>query len=65
MRRMSTNLILLVILIGTAVSGWVTAFQSRRRAGRALRRKVKDAELTSINTWMKVEEEEKRRPFGE
>jgi len=36
----------------------------RRRARKALGRKILDGELTSINTWMEVEEAEKRKPLG-
>ena len=56
---------LLLVLIATTVSGWITALQMRRRARKALGRKINDAELTSISTWMKVKEAEERRPFGE
>jgi len=52
------------ILIVTTISGWITAYRMRRRARKALGRKILDGELTSINTWMEVEEAEKRKPLG-
>ena len=55
---------LIVILIIAAVSGWITAFKMRRRAKKALGREIRDSELTSLNTWMDVEEAEKRKPLG-
>ena len=62
---MSRLIMVITILLVSTVSGWFTALQMRRRAKKALGRKIKDAELTSISTWMKVEEAEKGRPFGE
>jgi len=53
-----------VILIVAAVTAWIADFRSRRRIRKALGRKAKDGELTSINTWMEVEETEKRKPLG-
>ena len=55
------RLFYLVVIIVMAISGWITAYKARRRAKRALGRKVSDAELVSLNTWIevtKVEEKE-------
>ena len=63
---MSRNLFtLVVILIVTTVSAWITALRMRRRIKKALGRPATDAELTSLNTWMKVDEAERRKPFGD
>ena len=58
-------IMVITILVVSAVSTWITALQMRRRAKKALGREIKDDELTSISTWMKVEEAEKDKPFGE
>ncbi len=55
-------LTLIVVLTVTTVSAWITAYRMRRRIRKALGTKAKNAELTSINTWMKVEEAERRAP---
>jgi hypothetical protein len=65
MGAMGQIIILFVVLVGTAISAWVTALRMRRRAKKALGRGIKGGELTSINTWMKVEEAEKRRPLDQ
>jgi hypothetical protein len=51
-------------LIGSTVSAWVTAFKMKRKIRGSLGRSASNAELTSLNTWMKVEEAEKRKPIG-
>jgi hypothetical protein len=58
-------LLKLIVILIAAVSGWITTLQMRRRARKALGRPINDSELTSINTWMKVAEAEKRRPLGD
>ncbi len=47
-----------VILIVTAVSSWIIGFQMRRKIKKDLGRKAKDLDLTSVDTWMKVDEVE-------
>ncbi|MGH6629369.1 MAG: hypothetical protein ACREB3_06530, partial [Burkholderiales bacterium] len=59
---MSHWLIFAAIILVTTVAAWITALQLRRRMSRALGRNVGDAELTSINTWMKVHEAEGQPP---
>jgi hypothetical protein len=54
------GLVLIVVLVVTTVSGWITAFQMRRRIRKSLGHRATDLELTSINTWMKVDEAEQR-----
>ncbi len=44
----------LIVIIATAISGWITKMEVSRRAKRALGRKVSDAELVSLNTWIEV-----------
>jgi len=50
----------LVVIIFTVVSGWIMGVRMRRRARRALGRRVSDGELLSINTWMEVQQAEQR-----
>ena len=58
-------LILAAVIVVTTVSAWITTIRMRRRMKRALGKTAKGAELTSIRTWIEVEEAEKRRPLGE
>ena len=53
-----------VILVVAAVTAWIADFRSRQRIRKALGRKAKDGELTSIKTWIDVEAAEKRKPLG-
>jgi hypothetical protein len=57
--------ILAVMLIASTVSAWIAALRMRRRIKRALGREVQGAELTSLSTWMKVDEAEQRKPLGD
>jgi hypothetical protein len=50
--------ILAVFIAVTSVAAWVVALRSRRRIGRALGKKASDRDLTSLATWMKVDEAE-------
>jgi hypothetical protein len=52
-------LLLLLYVIGSTISAWITGLVMRRRMRRALGRRVSDRELVSINTWMRVKEAEK------
>lgn len=52
------NEIRLIIAVVTIVSAWITGIGMRRRIKRALGRKATKGDLTSIDTWMKVEEKE-------
>ena len=54
-------IIQLVGIIIVLISGWVFGIRMRWRIRRALGRKVEDIDLTSIRTWMAVEEAEKRK----
>jgi hypothetical protein len=49
-----------VVIVFTTVSSWVLGVRMRRRARRALGRKISERELTSIQTWMAVEDAEHR-----
>ena len=57
---MRSGWLLLDLIIVTTVAAWITTSVARRRMRRALGRKVKDTELASITTWMKVDEAERR-----
>ena len=50
-----------VIALVVAISSWILKVKLQRRMKRALGRKVDDSELTSINRWIEVEENEARR----
>jgi hypothetical protein len=52
--------IAVLIIFAIAVSAWITGIQMRRKIRRDLGRKATDADLTSIDTWMKVDEVEHR-----
>jgi hypothetical protein len=54
-------LLLLGIMIVTTVSAWITAFRMRRRIKKALGSNATETELTSLATWMRVDEEEQLR----
>lgn len=59
------GIIALVILLITSVGSWILGIRMRRRIKRALGRDVaNEAELTSLNTWMRVEDEEERNRGG-
>jgi hypothetical protein len=46
--------------IWITLSGWIITLRARRRMKKSLGRKATDLELASLNTWMRVEEEEQR-----
>jgi hypothetical protein len=56
---------LLRAIFNSAV-GWVTGVKMRRKISADLGRKATDNDLTSLDTWMEVEEAEKRKnkPLG-
>ncbi len=58
-------LYLIGLVVVTTVSAWITAMLMRRRIRRALgKRDISDTDLTSINTWMEVEDAEERHKGG-
>jgi hypothetical protein len=64
---MRYNSLLALIIVGTvtAVSTWILGVRMRRRIKRALGKAVdNEVELTSLNTWMEVEDEEERSRGG-
>jgi hypothetical protein len=55
----------LVVIAFTAISAWILGIRMRRRIRRALGINVEsESELTSLNTWMKVEDAEERGKSG-
>ena len=59
------GLIGLTIILVTAISTWILGVRMRRRIKRALGRSVdNEMKLTSLNTWMKVEDAEERNRGG-
>ena len=51
--------ILILIIVVTAIPAWITAVRMRRKVANSLGRKATNADLTSMNTWMQVEETKK------
>jgi hypothetical protein len=59
------GLIGLTIILVTAISTWILGVRMRRRIRKALGRSVNnEMELTSLNVWTKVEDEEERNRGG-
>ena len=52
-------LLIIALLVGL-ISAWILGIRMQRRIRRALGRKVEDTDLTSLRTWMAVEEAEKK-----
>ena len=50
----------LIIFIGFLIIGFTVKILMKRRMRRALGRTVRDHELTSLNSWMQVSENEER-----
>jgi hypothetical protein len=61
---MDSRLILAAIMLVTTVSAWINAVRMQRRIRRALGKRVTDAQLTSLATWMSVDEAEQRNRGG-
>ena len=63
-----TSIMRLLYLIGfvivTTISTWITAFKMKRGIRRALGSEASEGQLTSIATWMKVDEAEERKLGG-
>ena len=55
---------LIVFVTVSTIGARITAFKMRRRIRRALGNNVSDGQLTSISTWMKVNDAEKRNRGG-
>jgi len=59
------TLILICTIIVTAVHAWITGARMRRRIKRTLGIRVKnEMELTSLKTWMAVENEDEKNRGG-
>ena len=60
--------IALVIAAVTAISTWIIGIRMKRKIRKDLGRKATDADLSSIEAWMKVEEveekKERTKPLG-
>jgi hypothetical protein len=50
-----------VLIIISVVSAWITGVRMRRKIRKDLGRKATNLDLTSIDTWMKVDEIERRK----
>jgi hypothetical protein len=49
-----------LIIIFTLLSSWIIGIQMRRKIRRDLGRKATELDLTSVDTWMKVDEVEEQ-----
>ena len=59
------TLLTLLTMLLMAISTWIVGLRMHRRIKRALGKDVKDeVELTSLNTWMDVEDTEERNRGG-
>jgi hypothetical protein len=58
------DLLMIVAIAVTTIAGWITAIGLRRKVRRALGKEATDTELTSFDTWMKVDEAEERKRGG-
>jgi hypothetical protein len=54
----------IVYMIGSTISAKITEFKMKRKIRKSLGRPASGTELTSLNTWMQVEEKERRKPLG-
>jgi membrane associated rhomboid family serine protease len=57
-----------IVIIYASVSAWIIGLRMRRKIRKDLGRKATEADLTSIDTWMEVEQAEERnkenKPLG-
>ena len=59
------SLFALAVIVFTLITTWIAGVRARARMKRAIGRSAKnEVELTSLNTWMKVEDEEERNRGG-
>lgn len=56
------DLLIALIIAGVmAISTWIVGVQMKRKIRKDLGRKATDADLSSIDTWMKVDEVEEKK----
>ena len=56
------DLLIALIIAGVmAISTWIVGVQMKRKIRKDLGRKATDADLSSIETWMKVDEVEEKK----
>ena len=53
--------VFLPILIITSISAWIVAYRMRRKIGKTLGGNASKANITSLNTWIAVDEAEQRK----
>ena len=54
-------LVAISLVIGATISAWLLAIRARRRIKRALGSDASDADLLSLNTWIRVEDSEQKQ----
>ncbi|HLY63408.1 MAG TPA: hypothetical protein VKV95_21925 [Terriglobia bacterium] len=57
-------LTLIFLVVGGTISAWIAASRMRKRIKKAIGKDASELELTSINTWMEVEEKEEQEKNG-
>lgn len=55
----------IIVIAATAISSWVIGVRMRHKIKRFLGRKASDADLASIDTWIKVVKEEEKAPLDQ
>ena len=57
--RIGRLVLIMIVIVATSISIWIQGVRMRRRVKRTLGKDVKsEAELTSLNLWMKVKDAE-------
>jgi len=56
---------LLGVILFTTITSWIIGIRMRRKIKSDLGRKVHDGDLSSIDTWMKVDEIEQKKHPGQ
>jgi hypothetical protein len=51
---------IVVVIMVSAISTWIVGVKMRQKIKRDLGRKVTETDLTSLDTWMEVDDEEHR-----
>ena len=57
-------LYLIIFMLVSTISAWITVHRMKRKIRETLGRPANDADLTSLNTWIQVEEKEGRKPLS-
>lgn len=61
--RISRYILVTILVLCASLSAWIIGFLMRRKIRRDLGRGATEADLTSIDTWIKVDEAEEKKPL--